>query len=550
MLCLPRFNNDDKTFTLSITIILFLNFMTQFQSEFLKTLHERGFIHAQTDADALDKQCLDGTISAYIGFDATASSLHVGSLVQIMMLKHLQLCGHTPIVLMGGGTTKVGDPSGKDESRKILDDNAINQNIVGIQKIFGQFIDFETLPNKAIMVNNDDWLSKLNYIDFLRDFGRHFSINRMLTFDSVKLRLDREQPLSFLEFNYMILQGYDFVELKQRYNCILQMGGSDQWGNIINGVELGRRTRQYQLFGLTTPLLTTASGAKMGKTADGAVWLNPEMLSDYDYWQFWRNTADSDVVKFLKLFTLLPLDEIARLGALQGSELNEAKKILATEATKLARGEDAAQTAAQTAQNAFVMGTTEGLPETILQKSEFENGYHILDLLVFLDLAPTKSEARRLIKGGGIKLNDIAATEFVIGHLYGGIQSPMTNAFSTNQTNATSADPTIYEVKLVYNPSLNVATMEGKNSFTFSVSPNPTNNDTVRIQFNLPYVATLDYFITSLDGKMLDDGEIEGLQVGNNEMNFSLENAKEKIVILTFILDNKFYASQKIIRNQ
>lgn len=380
--------------------------MTYFKSEFLQTLHERGFIQAQTDAEALDKQCLDTKISAYIGFDATASSLHVGSLVQIMMLKHLQLCGHTPIILMGGGTTKVGDPSGKDESRKILDDTAINQNILGIQKIFKQFLDFELLPNKAIMVNNDDWLSKLNYIEFLRDYGKYFSINRMLTFDSVKLRLDREQPLSFLEFNYMILQGYDFVELKQRHNCILQMGGSDQWGNIINGVELGRKTHQYQLFGLTTPLLTTASGAKMGKTADGAVWLNHESLSDYDYWQFWRNTADSDVIKFLKLFTLLPLDEIARLGNLQGAELNDAKKILATEATRLARGEQAAQTASQTAQNAFVMGGTEGLPETVMAQLEFELGYSILDLLVLTELAPTKSEARRLIKGGGVKIND------------------------------------------------------------------------------------------------------------------------------------------------
>jgi tyrosyl-tRNA synthetase len=385
--------------------------MTHFKSEFLQTLHNRGFIHTQTDAETLDKQCLEGTISAYIGFDATASSLHVGSLVQIMMLKHLQLCGHTPIILMGGGTTKVGDPSGKDESRKILDDTAINQNIMGIQKIFKQFIDFDNGNNKAIMVNNDDWLSKLNYIDFLRDYGRHFSINRMLTFDSVKLRLDREQPLSFLEFNYMILQGYDFVELKKRHNCILQMGGSDQWGNIINGIELGRKTHQYQLFGLTTPLLTTASGAKMGKTADGAVWLNPESLSDYDYWQFWRNTLDSDVEKFLKLFTLLPLDEIAKLASLQGAELNEAKKILATEATTLARGHKAAQTAAMTAQNAFVMGGTDGLPETIIAPSEFESGYALLDLLVLTELAPTKSEARRLIKGGGVKMNDISVSD-------------------------------------------------------------------------------------------------------------------------------------------
>jgi tyrosyl-tRNA synthetase len=261
------------------------------------------------------------------------------------------------------------------------------------------------------MVNNDDWLSKLNYIDFLRDYGRHFSINRMLTFDSVKLRLDREQPLSFLEFNYMILQGYDFVELKKRHDCVLQMGGSDQWGNILNGIELGRRTHNYQLFGLTTPLLTTASGAKMGKTADGAVWLNSENLSDYDYWQFWRNTLDSDVTKFLKLFTLLPLDEIARLSSLQGAELNEAKKILATEATKMARGEQAAHTAAQTAQNAFVMGGTDGLPTTNLPQSDFDMGYHILDLLVLTQLAPTKSEARRLIKGGGIKVNDNSVSD-------------------------------------------------------------------------------------------------------------------------------------------
>lgn len=380
--------------------------MTHFQSEFIQTLHNRGFIHAQTDAQALDTLCKNGSITAYIGFDATAPSLHVGSMVQIMMLKHLQLCGHTPIVLMGGGTTKVGDPSGKDESRKILDDTAIQDNISGIQQIFKQFIDFDNGSNKALMVNNNDWLSSLNYIDFLRDYGRHFSINRMLTFDSVKLRLDREQPLSFLEFNYMILQGYDFVELKNRYNCVLQMGGSDQWGNILNGIELGRRTHNHQLFGLTTPLLTTASGAKMGKTADGAIWLNPQMLSDYDYWQFWRNTLDSDVTRFLKLFTLLPLDEIEKLSKLQGAELNEAKKILATEATKLARGENAAQTAAQTAQNAFVMGGTDGLPTTNMPKADFENGYNILDLLVLTELAPTKSEARRLIKGGGIKLND------------------------------------------------------------------------------------------------------------------------------------------------
>lgn len=380
--------------------------MLQFKSDFIRTLYERGFIHAQTDVEGLDKECSNGSIAAYIGFDATAPSLHIGSLVQIMMLKHLQLCGHKPIILMGGGTTRVGDPSGKDESRKMLTPEGIQQNIQGIQSIFSQFLDFESGENEAIIVNNDEWLLGLNYIEFLRDFGRHFSVNRMLSFDSVKLRLDREQPLSFLEFNYMILQGYDFVELKKRYNCILQMGGSDQWGNIINGIELGRRVEQYQLYGLTTPLLTTASGAKMGKTADGAIWLNKDALSDYDYWQFWRNTADSDVVRFLKLFTLLPLDEISRLGQLQGAELNEAKKILATEATKLARGEKSALEAAATAQNAFESGTVEGLPETETFGDSLETDGRIIDLLVMTKLAPTKSEARRLIKGGGVKLND------------------------------------------------------------------------------------------------------------------------------------------------
>jgi tyrosyl-tRNA synthetase len=385
--------------------------ISQFQSQFLKTLHERGFIHSQTDAQELDLQCKNNAIVGYIGFDATASSLHVGSLVQIMMLKHLQLCGHTPIILMGGGTTKVGDPSGKDESRKILNETMISQNIRGIQSIFKQFLNFDDGDNKAIIVNNDDWLSQLNYIEFLRDYGKHFSVNRMLSFDSVKLRLEREQPLSFLEFNYMILQGYDFVELKKRYNCILQMGGSDQWGNIVNGIELARKVNGNQLFGLTTPLLTTSTGAKMGKTADGAIWLNAELLNDYDYWQFWRNTCDSDVIKFLKLFTLLPLAEIDKLAKLQGAELNEVKKILATEATKLARGEEAAQIAAETAKNAFVMGGTEGLPETLIAQSEFNTGYNILDLLVFLGLALTKSEARRLIKGGGVKVNNLTIND-------------------------------------------------------------------------------------------------------------------------------------------
>ncbi|MFT6084364.1 MAG: tyrosyl-tRNA synthetase [Dasania sp.] len=385
--------------------------MAQLQSQFIQILHERGFIQAQTDADVLDLHCKNSVISAYIGFDATAASLHVGSLVQIMMLKHLQLCGHKPIILMGGGTTKVGDPSGKDQGRQMLDEAAINNNILGIAKIFNQFLDFDIADNKAIMVNNDDWLSKLNYIDFLRNYGKHFSVNRMLSFDSVKLRLEREQPLSFLEFNYMILQGYDFVELKKRHNCILQMGGSDQWGNIINGIELGRRVNNDSLYGLTTPLLTTSSGTKMGKTADGAVWLNAELLSDYDYWQFWRNTADSDVDKFLKLFTLLSLDEITKLSALEGVEINEAKKILATEATKLARGDAAALQASQTAQNAFEMGTVTGLPETAMAQDEFEAGYKFLDLCVLTGLVATKSEVRRLIKGGGIKINDKAVND-------------------------------------------------------------------------------------------------------------------------------------------
>jgi len=380
--------------------------MTQFQSDFLQTLYQRGFIHDQTDADALDQQCKSGSIAAYIGFDATASSLHVGSLVQIMMLKHLQLCGHKPIILMGGGTTKVGDPSGKDQSRQMLTEDMIQENIQSIQTIFRQFLDFDDADNKAMMVNNDDWLSNLNYITFLRDYGKHFSVNRMLSFDSVKLRLDREQPLSFLEFNYMILQGYDFLELKKRHDCVLQMGGSDQWGNIINGIELTRRAHGSQVFGLTTPLLTTSSGAKMGKTADGAIWLNSALLSDYDYWQFWRNSADQDVVRFLKLFTLLPLDEIEKMSSLQGAELNEAKKILATEVTKLARGAQAALQAEQTAHNAFVNGGVHGLPETFLSPEAFKQGYHILDLLIFMQLASSKSEARRLIKGGGVKIND------------------------------------------------------------------------------------------------------------------------------------------------
>ena len=334
--------------------------MTELKSEFLLVLTERGYIHQQTDAAGLDRRALSGIVTAYIGFDATADSLHVGSLVQIMLLRRLQQAGHRPIVLMGGGTTKVGDPSGRDETRQLLTDAQINANIAGIREIFGHFLRFDDSPTGAVMVNNDDWLSSLQYIPFLRDIGRHFSINRMLTMDSVKLRLEREQPLSFLEFNYMILQGYDFVELNKRYDCTLQMGGSDQWGNILQGVELGRRVREKELFGLTSPLITTSSGAKMGKTASGAVWLRAKRLSAYDYWQHWRNTEDGDVGRFLRMFTDLPLAEIARLERLQGAEINEAKKILATEATSLCHGDAAARESAGTAAAAFTGGAAQG----------------------------------------------------------------------------------------------------------------------------------------------------------------------------------------------
>ncbi|HEV7371994.1 tyrosine--tRNA ligase, partial [Arenibaculum sp.] len=331
------------------------------RSDFLRILQERGFIHQVTDLGGLDALAATDRITAYIGFDATSDSLHVGSLVQIMMLRWLQKTGHRPIVLMGGGTTKVGDPSGRDESRQLLTDEQIARNIAGIRKVFGQFLDFE--DGRALMADNADWLDELRYVPMLRDIGRHFTINRMLGFESVKLRLDREQPLTFLEFNYMILQAYDFLELSRRLGCRLQMGGSDQWGNIINGIELTRRIDQKELFGLTTPLITTASGAKMGKTAAGAVWLNADRLPPYDYWQFWRNTEDADIGRFLRLFTELPLDEIRRLEALQGAEINEAKKVLAFEATRLAHGAEAAEHAAETARRTFEEGAAaEGLP--------------------------------------------------------------------------------------------------------------------------------------------------------------------------------------------
>src|ERR1700735_502262 len=341
--------------------------MTELKSDFLRSLTEQGYIHQQTDAQALDRCANSGIVTAYIGFDATADSLHVGSLVQIMLLRRLQQTGHRPIVLMGGGTTKVGDPSGRDETRQLLTDEQINANIAGIREIFGHFLRFDDSPTGAVMANNDDWLSSLQYIPFLRDIGRHFSINRMLTMDSVKLRLEREQPLTFLEFNYMILQGYDFVELNKRYDCTLQMGGSDQWGNIVQGVELGRRVRDVQLFGLTSPLIATASGAKMGKTAAGAIWLNPSRLQPYDYWQFWRNTEDGDVGRFLRMFTDLPLAEISRLEHLQGAEINEAKKILATETTRLCHGDAAAHESAGTAAAAFAGGAAQGLPTVTIE---------------------------------------------------------------------------------------------------------------------------------------------------------------------------------------
>ena len=386
--------------------------MSEFKSAFLSTLSSRGFIHQCTDEVALDALASDSVVPAYIGFDATADSLHVGSLVQIMMLRHLQKSGHKPVVLMGGGTTKIGDPSGKDEARQLLTDEKINENIAGIRQVFEKFLTFGDGPTDAIMVNNADWLDKLAYIPLLRDVGRHFTINRMLTFDSVKLRLEREQPLTFLEFNYMILQAYDFVELNKRHGIALQMGGSDQWGNIVNGVELGRRMAGLSLYGLTTPLLTTSSGAKMGKTAAGAVWLNEDRLSAYDYYQFWRNTEDGDVGRFLKLFTELPMDEIAKLAALEGQDINEAKKVLAFEATRLCHGEEAANNAAETARQTFEKGTLGAdIPTIDVARARLEGGISIVDLLVEAGLSASKGEARRLIKGGGARVNGDQITD-------------------------------------------------------------------------------------------------------------------------------------------
>jgi tyrosyl-tRNA synthetase len=388
--------------------------MTTFKSDFLDVLSRRGFLNQVSEPDALDELARKASITAYIGFDCTAASLHVGSLIQIMMLYWLQQTGHRPIALMGGGTTRVGDPSGKDESRRILTDTAIAGNLAGIRAVFAKFLAFEGEgPGAAVMANNADWLDGLNYIDFLREVGRHFSVNRMLSFDSVKLRLDRQQELSFLEFNYMILQAYDFVELYRRYGCVLQMGGSDQWGNIVSGVDLGRRMMTAQLFALTTPLLATASGAKMGKTAAGAVWLNADLVSPYDYWQYWRNTEDADVARFLKLFTVLPLEEIDGLAALRGAEINEAKKVLATEATALLHGRAAAEEAAGTARQTFEEGTLAAtLPTVEIARRDLEGGLGVLTAFAEkARLVGSNGEARRHIKAGGLKVNDATVSD-------------------------------------------------------------------------------------------------------------------------------------------
>jgi tyrosyl-tRNA synthetase len=386
--------------------------MAQYKSDFLNVLNERGFIHQCSDFAALDAAAVKGVITGYIGYDATATSLHIGNLITVTMLHWLQETGHRPITLMGGGTSMVGDPSFRDDQRQLLSMDRIDENIAGIKRIFGRMLTYGDSANGAVMVNNAEWLMQLKYVDFLRDVGRHFSVNRMLSFDSVKLRLDREQSLSFLEFNYMIMQGYDFVELNQRYGCTLQMGGSDQWGNIINGVDLGHRMATPQLFALTTSLLTTSSGAKMGKTAKGAVWLNADLFSPYEFWQYFRNTEDADVVKFLKIFTRLSLVEIAKLGALGGNEINEAKKILATEATAIVHGREAANAAQETARKTFEEGTlAEDLPTVSADGALIGTGIGLLAMLVKAGLATTNSDARRHIQGGAVRVNDIAVSD-------------------------------------------------------------------------------------------------------------------------------------------
>ena len=383
------------------------------KSEFLKIIYNRGFIHQCTDKEALDDLLISQKpLTAYIGFDCTADSLHVGSLIPIMLLRWFQKMGHKPIVLIGGGTTKIGDPSGKDESRQILTDTQILKNLDGIKEIFNKFLEIGNGQTNGTIVNNADWLDNLSYISFLRNIGRHFSVNRMLSFESVKLRLEREQPLSFLEFNYMVLQGYDFVELSKRFNCTLQMGGSDQWGNIVCGIELARRLESKSLYGLTSPLITTASGAKMGKTNEGAVWLNDDKVSSYDYYQFWRNTEDNDVERFLKLFTELDLKEIAKLAMLKGAEINEAKKILAFEATKLCHGEEKAKQVSETAHSTFEKGAYGSqLPTIFLPKEDLGSGILAFEFIALIDSVSSKGEARRLIRGGGVRINDVVITD-------------------------------------------------------------------------------------------------------------------------------------------
>jgi tyrosyl-tRNA synthetase len=386
--------------------------MTAFRSDYLNVLQSRGFIHQISDPESLDALATKRELVAYIGFDCTAPSLHVGSMVQIMCLYWLQQTGNKPIALMGGGTTRVGDPSGKDETRKILSIGEIDRNKDGIKRVFSNFLRFGEGKSDAVMPDNSEWLIKLNWIEMLRDIGRHFSVNRMLAMDSVKLRLERDQEMSFIEFNYMILQAYDYVVLNQRYDCRLQMGGSDQWGNIVNGIDLGRRLGTPQLHALTTPLITTASGEKMGKTAQGAVWLNADMKSPYQYWQFWRNTEDADVVRFLKLFTTLPLAEIEKLAALEGAEINEAKKALADAATALLHGAEAARKAAETARRTFEEGAiAENLPTVEISQSELEAGFGVLAAFVKAGLVTSNGEARRQIKGGGLRINDTPVTD-------------------------------------------------------------------------------------------------------------------------------------------
>jgi tyrosyl-tRNA synthetase len=386
--------------------------MAAFKSDFLNILQERGFIHQCSDVESLDALAAKGQATAYVGYDCTAPSLHIGNYLTMMMLYWLQQSGNKPITLMGGGTTMVGDPSGKDESRAIRSIAEIEANKTSIRGVFAKVLRYGSGPSDAVMLDNAEWLTKLNWIEMLRDIGRHFSVNRMLTMDSVRLRLEREQEMSFIEFNYMVCQAYDFVELSRRVGCRLQMGGSDQWGNIVNGVDLGRRMGTPQLFALTTPLLTTASGAKMGKTAQGAVWLNADAFSPYDFWQYWRNVEDADVGRFLKLFTILPMDEIAKLAALQGAEINEAKKVLATEATALLHGRDAAEKAADTARTTFEQGAiAESLPTLDIARSELASGAGVLALFVKAGLVASNGEARRQIKGGGLRVNDVAVSD-------------------------------------------------------------------------------------------------------------------------------------------